>query len=415
MAEKNKLLPWFGGAALGAAAVGIIVVVPQLSTNSSSSTGPAASVSATFPAAPLQNAPVDKATGKAPLAQAPATNQLNGRPPLMLSPFGENTIADIAKDASDSVVNIDIRKSYVVDDGPTFSPFGFGDGGFGNSQARTYETRGVGTGVIYRSDGYILTNNHVVGQADDILITLNDKRKFKGKVVGRDTFTDLALVKIEASNLPVARFGTSIGMRPGDWAIAIGSPLGMDHSVTLGIISAIGRQVDGLSQIAEVIQTDAAINPGNSGGPLLNIHGEVIGLNEAIRGDGQNIGFAIPVDTVKEVAKQLIDHGSIARAYLGINMQEINPELAQSLGLPNETKGVLVARTMPDGPAAKAGIENGDIIQRVDGSAVETPKDVQKSVFKHKPNEKLSVLVSRNGALKPIMVTVGDRPTKDRS
>jgi S1-C subfamily serine protease len=255
----------------------------------------------------------------------------------------------------------------------------------------------------------------VVGQADDILITLNDKRKFKGKVVGRDPFTDLALVKIEVGNLPVARFGTSIGLRPGDWAIAIGSPLGMDHSVTLGIISAIGRQVDGLSQIAEVIQTDAAINPGNSGGPLLNIHGEVIGLNEAIRGDGQNIGFAIPVDTVKDVAKQLIDHGSIARAYLGINMQEINPELAESLGLPNETKGVLVARTMPDGPAAKAGIENGDIIQIVDGSSVQTPKDVQKSVFKHRPNDKLSVLVSRNGALKPIMVTVGDRPTKDRS
>jgi serine protease Do len=411
MAEKNKLLPWFGGAALGAAAVGIIVVVPQLAANSPSSPSTAPQVSTVLPAAPLPNVSVDKiATNKAPLAQAPGTNLLNGRPPLMLSPFGENTVADIAKDASDSVVNIDIRKSYVVDDGPTFSPFGFGDG-----QARTYEARGVGTGVIYRSDGYILTNNHVVGQADDILVTLNDKRKFKGKVVGRDTFTDLALVKIEASNLPVARFGTSVGLRPGEWAIAIGSPLGMDHSVTLGIISALGRQVEGLSQIAEVIQTDAAINPGNSGGPLLNIHGEVIGLNEAIRGDGQNIGFAIPVDTVKDVAKQLIDHGSIARAYLGINMQEINPELAQSMGLPDETKGVLVARTMPDGPAAKAGIENGDIIQRVDGSSVQTPKDVQKSVFKHKPNDKLSVLVSRNGALKPIMVTVGDRPTKDRS
>ncbi|MDR3612441.1 MAG: trypsin-like peptidase domain-containing protein [Candidatus Obscuribacterales bacterium] len=411
MAEKNKLLPWFGGAALGAAAVGIIVVVPQLAANSPSSPNTAPQVSTMLPAAPVPNLSVDKiATDKAPLAQAPGTNLLNGRPPLMLSPFGENTVADIAKDASDSVVNIDIRKSYVVDDGPTFSPFGFGD-----SQARTYEARGVGTGVIYRSDGYILTNNHVVGQADDILVTLNDKRKFKGKVVGRDTFTDLALVKIEASNLPVARFGTSVGLRPGEWAIAIGSPLGMDHSVTLGIISALGRQVEGLSQIAEVIQTDAAINPGNSGGPLLNIHGEVIGLNEAIRGDGQNIGFAIPVDTVKDVAKQLIDHGSIARAYLGINMQEINPELAQSMGLPDETKGVLVARTMPDGPAAKAGIENGDIIQRVDGSSVQTPKDVQKSVFKHKPNDKLSVLVSRNGALKPIMVTVGDRPTKDRS
>jgi serine protease Do len=411
MAEKNKLLPWFGGAALGAAAVGIIVVVPQLAANSPSSPNAVPQVSTALPAAPLPNVSVDKiATAKAPLAQAPATNLLNGRPPLMLSPFGENTIADIAKDASDSVVNIDIRKSYVVDDGASFSPFGFGEG-----QARTYEARGVGTGVIYRADGYILTNSHVVGQADDILVTLNDKRKFKGKVVGRDTFTDLALVKIEATNLPVARFGTSLGLRPGDWAIAIGSPLGMDHSVTLGIVSAIGRQVEGLSQIAEVIQTDAAINPGNSGGPLLNIHGDVIGLNEAIRGDGQNIGFAIPVDTVKDVAKQLIDHGGIARAYLGINMQEINPELAQSMGLPDETKGVLVARTMPDGPAAKAGIENGDIIQRVDGSSVQTPKDVQKSVFKHRPNDKLSVLVSRNGALKPIMVTVGDRPTKDRS
>ena len=416
MAEKSKLLPWIGGAAIGAAAVSIIVVIPQIASQSSNPQTVAPQLNATLSTTPLPGVSSNKIVdNKVPAAPTTSTSVFNGRPPLMLSPFGENTIADIAKDANDSVVNIDISKSYVVNDGPGFSPFGFGDIQGFSGGSRTYESKGIGTGVIYRSDGYILTNNHVVGQADDISCTLNDKRKFKGKVVGRDPFTDLALVKIDANNLPVARFGTSVGLRPGDWAIAIGSPLGMDHSVTLGIISAIGRQVDGLSQIAEVIQTDAAINPGNSGGPLLNIHGEVIGINEAIRGDGQNIGFAIPVDTVKDVAKQLIDYGTIARAYLGINMQEINPELANSLGLPHETRGVLVAKTMPDGPAAKAGIENGDIIQKIDGNAVQTPKDVQRSVFKHKPNEKLSVLVSRNGALRPIIVTVGDRPTKDRS
>ena len=186
---------------------------------------------------------------------------------------------------------------------------------------------------------------------DDIKVTLNDKRTFKGTVVGRDSLTDLAIVKIEAKNLPAARFGTSKTIRPGDWAIAIGSPLGLDHTVTLGIISALGRSLSDLNNSVELIQTDAAINPGNSGGPLLNIHGDVVGVNTAIRGDAQNIGFAIPVDVAKDVAAQLLAHGTIARPYLGIFMQELDEKLAHSLALSPSTKGVIIAGIAPDSPA----------------------------------------------------------------
>ncbi len=396
MAGNRSFIPWLGGALIGAM------------------------VSASFWAG-HEFWPHPSANPGAEIAVPPPikTRAASGVASASLQ-LGENTIADIAKLVSDSVVNIDISKDYTVPDfqdplGSLPFFFGGGDQQLHQPEMRKFQARGCGSGVIYRSDGYILTNNHVVGQADDIKVTLNDKRQFVGKVVGRDSFTDLALVKIDATGLPAARFGTSKSLRPGDWAIAIGSPLGLDHSVSLGIISALGRSLDGLNNNVELIQTDAAINPGNSGGPLINIHGDVIGINVAIRGDGQNIGFAIPVDVVKDVAKQLVEHGTIARAYLGIYMQDMDPELAKSLGLPPDTKGVLVARAMPNGPAEKAGIASGDVIQRVDGTAVNTAKEVQSFVLKHKPNEKLSLLVARNGILKPITVTVGDRPTREQS
>jgi serine protease Do len=394
MEKKRSFTPWVGGALVG------VLISASFWAGHEFSNGSQTNLAA----------PISKAL-KNPLVQStPSSNLL----------LGENTIADIAKQASDSVVNIDISKNYVVPDyesplGMGSLPFFFGGGDMAPRQPemRKFQARGCGSGVIFRSDGYILTNNHVVGQADDIKVTLNDKRQFKGKVVGRDSFTDLAVVKIDAQSLPAAHFGTSKNLRPGDWAIAIGSPLGLDHSVSFGIISALGRSLDGLNNNAELIQTDAAINPGNSGGPLINIHGDVIGLNVAIRGDGQNIGFAIPVDVVKDIAQQLLNKGTIARAYLGIYMQNLDPELAGSLGLPVDTKGVLVGRTMPDGPAAKAGIESGDVIQRIDGSVVGSAKEVQSCVLKHKPNDKLTLLISRNGSLKPVSVMVGDRPTKD--
>ncbi len=358
-------------------------------------------------ASPLVSTAVPASTGKSVV------------PSSQIMPLAENTIADIAKKASESVVNIDISRTYTVAGSRFHGMNGFGFPGFGmemEPQDRRLEQKGLGTGVIYRSDGYILTNNHVVGNADKIKVTLNDKRVFDGKVVGRDSYTDLAIVKIDASGLKAADFGSSKNLRPGDWAIAIGSPLGFDHSVTLGIISALGRTLDmpGNNNV-QMIQTDAAINPGNSGGPLLNIHGSVIGINVAIRGDGQNISFAIPSDVVNDIADQLLTKGSIQRAYLGIYMQDVDSDVAKSLNLPESTRGVLVARSAPDGPAAESGLESGDVIQKVDGLPVMTSKEVQGAVLKHKPNEKMNLLISRGGEVKSITVTVGERPTKDQT
>jgi Do/DeqQ family serine protease len=337
--------------------------------------------------------------------------------------LAENTIADIAKQAGDSVVNIDISSSVTMADFPFQSPFSFRDfdfffgPGFGNGQSprgqHKFERRGSGSGLIFRSDGYILTNNHVVGQADDIQVTLNDKRVFKGTVVGRDSFTDLALVKIDAKDLPAAQLGTSKNIRPGDWAIAIGSPLGLDHSVTLGIISALGRSLSDLNNNVELIQTDAAINPGNSGGPLLNIHGQVIGVNTAIRGDAQNIGFAIPIDVAKEVASLLLTRGSIERPYLGIYMQELDEKLARSMGLSTTTKGVVIAGLAPNSPAEKSGLMQGDVIQKVEGKTVTTGKEIQALVRAHKPGESLSFLILREKTIKPLPVRIGTYPKRE--
>lgn len=348
----------------------------------------------------------------------------NAAPSVTLPAFspqalGTNTVADIASQASKCVVNIDTRANVSVPDSPfhfnlPFKEFEFFFGPDmqpfqGKTMPHNFQTRGNGSGVIYRADGYILTNNHVV-QADEINVTLDDKRTFKGKVVGRDSFTDLALVKIDATNLPAARFGSSKTLRPGDWAIAIGSPLGLDHTVTFGIVSALGRSLNELGTNVELIQTDAAINPGNSGGPLLNIKGEVIGLNTAIRGDAQNVGFAIPVDVAHEVAEQLLKGGKIARAYLGIYMQDLDDPLRKSLGLPEKTKGVLVARVSPDSPADKAGMTQGDVIEKIDGKPMESSKQVQELVRKHKPGDSLNLLVMRNNVLTAVTVKIGDYP-----
>jgi serine protease Do len=340
--------------------------------------------------------------------------------------LAENTIADIAKEAADSVVNINITSSITITDSPfdyygqpSRSPFDFffGQGGGGDqSHQRKFEKEGIGSGLIVRPDGYILTNNHVVGNADTITVSLNDKRKFKGTVVGRDKVTDLALVKIDATLLRAARLGSSKNLEPGDFVIAIGSPLGYDHSVTLGIISALGRSIDiqnnGYEKNVQLIQTDAAINPGNSGGPLLNIHGEVIGINQAIRGDAQNIGFAIPIDLAKEISDQLMKNGTIERPYLGIYMKELDDKLAKSLGLPGQTKGVAVAGLAQDGPAVQAGLLQGDVIQKVDGKSVVNGKDVQEIVRSHKPRETLLLLILRNGQIKPLSVKIGTYPDK---
>lgn len=338
-------------------------------------------------------------------------------------PFGENAVADIAAESRKYVVSIQTKSTVSVPDAPfhfnlPFKEFEFFFGPdsqpFGERQfQRKFESHGTGSGVVFRKDGYILTNNHVI-QADDISVTFDDKRVFKGKVIGRDSYTDLALVKIDATNLPTATFGSSKSIRPGDWAIAIGSPLGLDHTVTFGIISALGRSLTEIGTNVELIQTDAAINPGNSGGPLLNIKGEVIGLNTAIRGDAQNVGFAIPIDVAKEVATQLLQHGKIARAYLGIYMQDLDPALSKSLGIDEKTKGVLIARVSSGSPADKAGLLQGDVIKKIDGKTMETSKQVQELVRSHMPNDTLNFLLWRNGSLTAASVKIGDYPIEDQ-
>jgi len=322
--------------------------------------------------------------------------------------ISSNTIGDIAESASKWVVNIDTMK--VVQISPW--SFGFGDSifGFGGpSLTQAYQTRGQGSGVIIKSDGYILTNRHVVGDADEIKVTLSDKQVFDGKVVGRDAITDLALVKINAKDLPVAKVGTSKTVRPGDWAIAIGSPLGFDHSVTLGIVSALDRSVDEVSQQIKLIQTDAAINPGNSGGPLLNIRGEVVGIITAISRQGQNIGFAIPSEVFEEVTKELLAKGKVSRPYFGLHMADLTPALADELGVPANTRGVLVDKVYADSPASASNIQVGDIITKLDDTEVSTAKELGALARAHKIGDTITFLILRQNELVPIKLTIADR------
>lgn len=378
--------PWIGGTVIGLAIAGAFLAGhsywPGTSTVTTTTTTPV----------PNGNITTHTAIPGSPLA------------------LGENTIADIAQVANDSVVNIDTRSSITVSDyGTPFGGLEFFLGPGMREMPRRLEQKASGTGFIYRADGYILTNNHVVGNAEDIKVTLADKRVFPGKVVGRDKLTDLAIVKIDARDLPVAKLGTSKNLRAGDWVIAIGSPMGLDHTVTLGIISALNRSVSQVNDV-QLIQTDAAINHGNSGGPLINLHAEVIGIAQAIRPDAQNIGFAIPIDIAKEIAQQLLEKGSIARAYVGIYMTDVDPKIAQALGLPENTKGVLVARTAPNGPADKAGLMANDLIQKANGKTVTTGKEVQDIVRKLKPGDKLTLLVARDSQVTAIDMKVGDYP-----
>ncbi len=248
----------------------------------------------------------------------------------------------------------------------------------------------------------------MVGNAEQIKVTLSDKRTFEGKVVGRDPFTDLAVVKIDAKNLPVAKIGSSKALRPGDIAIAIGSPLGFDHTVTMGIISALGRSIDAENKpISNLIQTDAAINPGNSGGPLLNIKGEVVGVNVAVRSDGQNISFAIPSEVFDDVVQQLLASGRVKRPYLGIRMMVMEPRVAQALGVPEDTKGAAIAEINKNSPAQN-GLEIDDIITSIDGQPVEGPEDVRNAVKAHKVGESIKIDLIRQGEKKSAVITLGD-------
>jgi Do/DeqQ family serine protease len=278
--------------------------------------------------------------------------------------------------------------------------------------------RGTGSGFIFDAKGLILTNAHVVDQADTVTVLLKDGRQFKGKVLGEDTLTDVAVVQVEAKGLPIVSLGDSQKLQPGEWAIAIGNPLGLDNTVTVGIISATGRSgADiGISdRRVRYIQTDAAINPGNSGGPLLNAKGQVIGVNTAILQGAQGLGFAIPIDTVQAIARQLVETGKVEHAYLGVQMVDLTPELrdrlqqTENLKL-SDDKGVLVVKIVPNSPAARAGIEAGDIIQSIDGKSISTTDTVQEAIEGLRPGTIIPLKVKRQRQILSLRVTLGTLP-----
>jgi serine protease Do len=298
-------------------------------------------------------------------------------------------------------------------------PPGMPPGGDPFDQLRRYfgqgpheqKQHGLGSGVIVSADGYILTNNHVVGNAEDIHVTLMDKREFTAKVIGKDPKTDLALIKIDTKDsLPAAALGESNDALVGDWVIAIGNPFGFSLTVTSGIVSAKGRNI-GAGDYDDFIQTDASINPGNSGGPLFNTDGQVIGINTAIysrTGSSNGIGFAIPVDMAKNVMDQLKAHGRVVRGWLGVEIQEVTADLAQSFGLA-KPEGALIASTDKDGPAAKAGLERGDIVTTYDGKTVHDEHELPALVAQTPINKKVTVEVVRNGKHMNLDVTIGER------
>ncbi|WP_411867100.1 trypsin-like peptidase domain-containing protein [Vulcanococcus limneticus] len=314
-------------------------------------------------------------------------------PPVPLQP-GNNFIVSAVDKVGPAVVRIDTVKQVI-------NPLG---GLFGGGPS-VQQQQGQGSGFITRSDGVILTNAHVVDGVSEVGVTLPNGRSYRGKVLGVDPLTDVAVVKVAASGLPVASLGDSAKVRPGEWAIAIGNPLGLDNTVTAGIISAVQRtNAVGEGQRVPYIQTDAAVNPGNSGGPLINDRGQVIGINTAIRqAPGAGLSFALPINLAKSIAAQILERGRASHPYIGVRLQALTPQLAREVNatqaecrLP-ETNGVVVVDVVPGSPAARGGLRPCDLIERVDDTAVDNPSEVQVAVDQGEVGEPLSLQVQRGG------------------
>lgn len=277
------------------------------------------------------------------------------------------------------------------------------------SQERIPNTPGSGSGVIIDSEGHIITNNHVVGDSAEIEVRLSDSTKLIAQVIGKDPDTDLAVLKVTADHpLPAARLGDSATVRVGQWVLAVGNPFGLERTVTLGVVSGIGRENVNLSRYENFIQTDASINPGNSGGPLFNLHGEIIGINTAIINFAQGIGFAIPSNMVKQVIQQLIAQGRVVRGWLGVGIQPLTPELAKKFGV-SENEGVLVNEVFERDPAAAAGIKPGDIITRIEGAVIDTPNKLSRIVAGLPPGAVTKVEVVRNTHRMVLDVALSER------
>lgn len=334
--------------------------------------------------------------------------------------FGNNPtlVADVAEAVAPSVINIDVAKRTR---GARSSGSPLQDeflrrflGIDPRSAPQERVVQGNGSGFIIDTQGHAITNNHVVEGADELRVTMNDGRKFPATIVGADPYTDLAVIKIQnGRNFRPLGLANSDRIRPGEWVLAVGSPLGFEHSVTIGIISAVSRQVTDINANMKFIQTDAAINPGNSGGPLINLSGEVIGINTAISGRAQNIGFAIPANVAGTVAKGLISSGTVKRPWIGIAMTELTPDLAQSLNMPN-IGGVIVSQVLPNGPAHRAGFRQGDVVQKLAGRAVKDAATIQEAVRNKPVGSVLRFEVIRQGRRMPITVRTSELPKNYR-
>ncbi len=328
-------------------------------------------------------------------ADEPSNKELRGLQALEEIQF---TITSLAERVTPMVVNITPIREILSSDG---------------FKRRGSYTQGSGSGVIVRDDGIIVTNNHVVGEdTTEAEVRLSDKTHQIARIIGRDKETDIAVLKIETDRkLPAAQFGSSSDLKVGQWVLAVGNPMGLDRTVTLGVISGIGRERLNLSKYENFIQTDAAINPGNSGGPLFNLRGEVIGINTAIIHMAQGIGFSIPADMVSRVVDQLVSKGRVVRGWLGVGIQALTKELSKQFGI-KEGQGVLINEVYEDDPAFAAGIKPGDIILTVDGEPVDSPNQLSRLVARVGPGEKAAIRILRDGKEMLYQVPMAERPEK---
>ncbi len=340
--------------------------------------------------------------------------QQNNQQAALPSPADlSRTFINVAKQVKPAVVNIDVVEKQTSQAArgqmpqiPGFPPFGQGDSG---------KKRGTGSGVIVTADGFILTNNHVAGDATDIKVKMADGTEHKARLVGSDPETDLAVIKIEGNNFPFAKLGDSSRLEQGEWVIALGSPFGLDQTMTAGIISATGRDLRS-GPYDNYIQTDASINPGNSGGPLVSMQGEVIGINTMIfsrSGGSEGIGFAIPSNLGQKVYNQIAKNGRVARGYLGLNLQNLTPTVSKSLGYEGVT-GALVGDLAQGGPAAKSGLQSGDLIVEFDGKKVTAAKQLTELVADTTSGKNVTVKYLRDGRAQTTNIQIGDRPGRNQ-
>jgi len=317
-----------------------------------------------------------------------------------------------AENSIHAVVHIKVTQKGGYNSSNNIFDYFFGDGGSHSQQMPIRQ--GAGSGVIIQSDGFIVTNNHVIDEADDITVVLNDKREFKAKLIGTDPSTDIALIKIDASGLPTLKFSNSDNLKLGEWVLAVGNPFNLTSTVTAGIVSAKSRDI-GINpdqmRIESFIQTDAAVNPGNSGGALVNTHGELVGINTAIAsqtGSYSGYSFAIPANIVQKVVGDLKEYGDVQRALLNVNIGDVNADVAQKYNL-DKIEGVFIGKVQPGGAAESAGIKDNDVIISVDGILVNSTAELQEQISKHRPGDKVTVVVKRDNKKKPFNVTLRNK------